>query len=466
MSTQLFKDIRFWILIAFLIRLVGITNPPLEAGHNWRQTTVTMVARNFSESDSNILHPQVDFAGEKTGITGMEFPVYNYLIYTANELFGYQHWYGRLINLIVSSIGIYFFFLLVHRYFNRDIAFWSSLILLFSVWFAFSRKIMPDTFSMSLVIASIYYATTYLRISGKWIHLGLYALLLLIGVLSKLPSGYILILFIPILYFERPPTRKVIVFVFTSSLIMLPVFWWYFIWVPYLVETYGFWHFFMGKNMVTGMKELIEHLPLTLSRFYDSALKIIGFAVFVLGAFQMFSRKDKRLQTIFFLGFGAFLVIMFKAGFTFSHHSYYVIPFVPIMALIAGSYISRIQYSFVRIFLALLIAIECIVSNLQDFRIPSRLETTYALEETLTKIGCQNELIFINSGDVPTPMYYAHRKGWIGYNGQIENSQFRDSLNSLGLKQIIILNEGFGTSTLLDLPILEKTDAFTIYSSH
>ena len=36
------KDIRFWIIFLFLLRLYGITNPPLEVGHNWRQTTVAM----------------------------------------------------------------------------------------------------------------------------------------------------------------------------------------------------------------------------------------------------------------------------------------------------------------------------------------------------------------------------------------------------------------------------------------
>ena len=74
-------DIRIWIVLFFCIRLIGITDPPLEIGHNWRQTTVTMVARNFLEVDNNIFLPRIDFAGEKTGISGMEFPFLKYLIY-------------------------------------------------------------------------------------------------------------------------------------------------------------------------------------------------------------------------------------------------------------------------------------------------------------------------------------------------------------------------------------------------
>ncbi|MCX6235324.1 MAG: hypothetical protein NT175_11520 [Bacteroidetes bacterium] len=33
-------DIRLWIILFFLLRLYGITNPPLESAHIWRQVTV------------------------------------------------------------------------------------------------------------------------------------------------------------------------------------------------------------------------------------------------------------------------------------------------------------------------------------------------------------------------------------------------------------------------------------------
>jgi hypothetical protein len=68
-------DIRPWILLLLLVRLIGITQPPLETAHHWRQTTVTMTARNFHEHGLDLLHPRVDMAGEKSGITGMEVPL-------------------------------------------------------------------------------------------------------------------------------------------------------------------------------------------------------------------------------------------------------------------------------------------------------------------------------------------------------------------------------------------------------
>jgi len=95
----------FWILIFFLIRLTGITNPPLETEHNWRQCFTAMIARNFLEQSPNILYPQIDMSGNQPGFIGSEFPLFNYIIFLAAKIFSYQHWYGRLINMIISSIS-------------------------------------------------------------------------------------------------------------------------------------------------------------------------------------------------------------------------------------------------------------------------------------------------------------------------------------------------------------------------
>ena len=46
-----YLKIEYIIGLFFLLRLIGITNAPLEIAHNWRQVTGLMVARNFLEVD-------------------------------------------------------------------------------------------------------------------------------------------------------------------------------------------------------------------------------------------------------------------------------------------------------------------------------------------------------------------------------------------------------------------------------
>lgn len=463
-ALPLFKDIRFWIVFFFLIRMYGITNPPLEVAHNWRQTTGTMVTRNFYEGSSNMLYPRIDFAGEKTGITGMEFPVLNYIDYLVSEIFGYQHWYGRLINLIVSSFGIWFFFRLLKRYFSQETAFNASIILLASIWFAYSRKIMPDTFATSLVIIGFYYAACFFEDQKRrWLHIMLFALFTLLGVLAKLPAGFLLVLYVLFIFNRQLSIHLKIAFFITSGIILAPIAWWYFSWVPYLVEKYEFWHFFMGKPISIGAKELVDNLGDGLKHFYDSALKFIGFGLFLIGLFFAFKKRNKLLLRILGLGFAAFLVIALKAGFTFTHHSYYIIPFVPIMALVAGYGVAGFQKNMVQIILLAAIILEGTLNQLHDFRLKEHELAFVKLESSLDQVSKRSDLIVVNTIDNPTPIYFAHRKGWVASNDELLNSSFRKDLQQKGCKYIVVLKRYLGGDLYLELPVALNTKDWVVY---
>jgi hypothetical protein len=50
------------------------------------------------------------------GVVGMEFPAIPYAIHLVSIPFGYDHWYGRLIVLIIVSMGSWYFFLLLRPF--------------------------------------------------------------------------------------------------------------------------------------------------------------------------------------------------------------------------------------------------------------------------------------------------------------------------------------------------------------
>ncbi len=460
---DIFTDIRFWIVVFFIVRLFHITNPPLEVSHNWRQTTVTMPARNFFEGDNNILLPKVDFAGEKTGITGMEFPLLNYLIYLASLVFGYAHWYGRLITLVVSSFGLWYFFKLLQKYFNSSLAFNATFILLFSVWFTYSRKIMPDTFSMSFVIAGIYYGSNYLDRQKNLKDLLLYFIFVLAGILSKLPSGYLLAIMFVFLVDKKIPLLNKSLFVCASLLIVFFVSAYYFYWVPFITKQYGFEHFFMGKGIVEGAKEIFSHLNKTFQKFYEAALGFTGFVVFISGLFVMIKRKQKNMLLVFCICFMSFLVIILKGGATFYNHTYYIVPFAPVMALICGYVISLVNNKKLAITFLALIAVECILVSNADFYIKEKNMAILDLEKDLDKFSKPTDLILINSGEVPTPIYFAHRKGWIDFNERIADNAYIMSLKEKKLKYIIILKKAFGNDITLPYKQLLTNVDYTIY---
>jgi 4-amino-4-deoxy-L-arabinose transferase-like glycosyltransferase len=457
------KDIRFWIFLFFIARLYGIWFPPIDIAHNWRQTTVTMVARNFLEIDPNPFYPRLDISGELTGITGMEFPLLNYLCYLLSILFGYQHWFGRLIVLAVSSFGLFYFYKLVKSYFEEKVAFNASIVLLFSIWFTYSRKIMPDTFSLSLILFALWHALNYFK-SLKPKHLVLYLLFLALGTLSKMPSAYLLVLLIHPFFDRSLALKNKIIFAASSIFTLSVCLSWYYIWVPYLNDTYKLKHFFMGKSMRIGAVELMQHLDQALNKFYEVALKFIAFAFLLFGLFSAVKNKNKTIAYILGLGFLGFLPIMLKGGFTFYHHSYYIIPFVPVMALISGYGIAQIKNEIFAKVVLVCIGIEGTLNHIDDFVLRDNYKPILTLETAMDKVSKPNELTIINSGAYPTPLYFAHRKGWVAFNGQIQNTVYVDSLVHLGLKHIVVMKHVFGDDMLLPYKEVYNDSAIRIYT--
>jgi len=429
-------DIRFWILLFFLVRLTGITNAPLEVGHNWRQSLTNMIARNYLVNGANILYPMIDMAGEKTGIIGSEFPLFNYLIYLVSSVFDYSHWYGRLINLSVSSLGLYFFYKLVKELFTKRIAFNSTIVLTVSIWFAFSRKIMPDTFSVSLVLIGLFYAYKYLE-NSKISYLIPFFVFCTIGMLCKIPAlSLFSVIAIPILI-KNINIRKKVVLLSLGALSLVIVSLWYFYWVPYLLKTYHYQLYF-PKGIIEGFLEIIPWLPEYLEKFYFSSLQsYLAFVCSLVGMILLIKNKYKTQA----LGIGLittiFILFTLKTGSVFPQHNYYIIPYTPVLALLAGYTISQIPIKYQYILLGLIVA-EGIVNQQHDFFVKENQLYKLELEQITEDIIPAEDLIIINGGPSPQDIYFSNRKGWTVSNEDIKNPPFLNSLISLGAQYLII----------------------------
>lgn len=434
-------DIRFWLLLFFLIRLIGITNPPLEIGHNWRQSLTNMVARNFYENGPDLLHPRIDMAGEKTGILGTEFPLFNYLIYLLSYLFNYTHWYGRIINLTVTTIGLFYYYKLIRGISTKEIAFSATIILSTSVWFAFARKIMPDTFSVSLVFIGLYFAWSYLK-SAKPLQLILFFLFSTLGMLCKIPALAIFSAISVVIFIKEIPTRRKILFYSVSALSVSIVAAWYFYWVPYLVKTYHYQLYF-PLGFKEGIQQILPLMSQFFMRFYFSALhSYIGFICVLIGIYYLVKSKDQLLKAALTIITLVFFTFIMKTGDGFPHHNYYIIPYAPVMALLAAYFVARIPLKYQYILLGI-IAIEGIANQQHSLFIPENKKYKLELEEITEAIIPKDDLIIINGGYSPQDMYFSHRKGWTIDNDKINEKGFIDSLTLLGAKFLVIDKSGF-----------------------
>lgn len=456
---RIFSRIEFWIILFFLIRMIGITNPPIEIGHSWRQVTGLMVTRNFIEVDANILYPRIDDNQGGTGIIGMEFPVLNYLYFLIAKIFGYTHWYGRLINLLMSSIGLFYFYKLVNKYFGHRHAFLSTLCLIGSIWFAFSRKMMPDTFCISLMFIGVFYGTEYLE-QGRKNNILLYIFFVSLAILSKIPAGIYLSVFIPLLINVKNSKRKWI-FCITSFIPLTLTYIWYFIWNPYLSVKYGIWYN-SGKAITTGFNEVISNLGLALEKFYFSSFNsYFFFTVFIIGLFLMVIKKKSTLIYLFVVVSIVFIIYIFKSGFYFYHHNYYIIPFVPIMALVAGYSISLIKTKWIFISVLSIGMIESIANQQNDFFMKKSEKYKLALETVADSISSKDDLIAINGNGNPQQIYLTHRKGWTCDDGQLLDSAFINYLYNKGCKFLFVNKHTCKES--INKRIVFDNDDFKVY---
>lgn len=453
------KDIRFWIILFFCIRLIGISNPPLETGHNWRQALTAMIARNFVETEANILYPRIDMAGNATGIIGSEFPFFNYFIYLCSLFFGYEHWYGRLINLLVSSFGILAFCRILEKLFTRNIAFNAGLVMLSSIWFAFSRKIMPDTFSVSLVLIGLNFLYDFL-LTGSKIKLTGYFIFCTLGMLCKIPALSLFSVISVLLLVGNIQAARKNSALLVGALSVMVVLVWYFYWVPFLVNNYHYQLYF-PKGLAEGFHEILPLTQQFFAKFYFDALSsFIALVFFLSGLYFLFKEQDKKIIAGFALMSFVFLLFTLKTGAVFPLHNYYIIPFVPIMAGMTGYGLSKVKTKYLPVFL-LLIACEGILNQQHDFFLSDKEYYKLTLENKMLQYTRKNDLIVINGGDSPQSMYFAHRKGWTVKEEDLQEPKLQE-LKTKGAA-FLVIDQHKTNKRFEQFPLVFKDADYLIY---
>ncbi len=439
-----FARIEFLVLALFALRLVGITNPPLETNHNWRQATGLMVARNFLEIDANPLYPRVDDSRGASGIIGMEFPTMNWLYFAAAKIFGYAHWYwyGRLLNLLVSSLGLLYFFKLLDQFFERKMALTATWLLGISIWFAFSRKMMPDTFCVSLAFAGLFHASQFLR-GRNLLNLVFYTFWMTLAVLTKIPAGIYLAV-LPLFVLAEKPGRGQVLALATASLVPLGLaYWWYFVWNPHLAAEFGNWYN-SGTSLVKGFGELLEHPNMTAKNFYFNAFhSFLAFGFFLAGLVLAWKQRAWRLLWPFGCLAFVFGVYVLKSGFFFYHHNYYIIPFVPPMALVAAYALSFLEKNWLFGLAIALVSLEAIRNQQPDFFNPENDLYKLRLEAIADQVSAKTDLIVVNGNGNPQQIYLAHRKGWTCDDGQLGDANFLAEVAKKGGKFVFANKHSF-----------------------
>ncbi len=412
------------------------------------------VARNFYTGGPDLLHPRIDENEGRSGIIGMEFPLMNAMVYVVAEMAGWDHWYGRLINLIVSSLGIWFFYLFLKKLFQPKIAFVTGILVLGSLWFSFARKTMPDTFSMAFMMISLYSALLYVK-NGNVLHLCAFLFLSAAGLLSKLPAG-IIWAFLIFVFLKRDFTlkRKLLLLVF-ATIPLIVAGWWYFSWCPYLSVTYGYW-FNDGNSVSDGLGQLMADPDAVLKRFgfdmFSGFVLSVSAIAAAIWSFIVVSWRMRVAAMVFGLAMGAYLL---KSGFFFVHHNYYALPLVPFFALALAFFLNRINVNWLTLTILVLGVTESIANQQHDFFIKESEAHKPEIEFVSAALSRQTDLIAVNGNGNPQLLYFSNRKGWVIHNEQVFDESFLTLLKAKGCRLLIV------DKTTLDTSLPWKPDLET-----
>jgi hypothetical protein len=113
----------------------------------------------------------------------------------------------------------------------------------------------------------------------------------------------------------------------------------------------------------------------------------------------------------------------------------------------------------------MLISIEGLLNQWNDFVIKPDEKALTHLETDLNKVSNHDDLIVINSNNVPTPMYFAHRKGWVTSNENLLDKLYLETLKEKGCEFILVLKNTFGEDIPLNKEILFENEHYKVYKN-
>ena len=461
---RLIFDPRFWVCLLFIAGLPTL-DMAFHGDHSWRQALTAIVARNFYEVSFNPFYPLYDICGETSpDLFATEFPFLQCLIALGYFIFGEEYWIARLVNWSVSCLGFWYFSRIVDKIVGAPVGLYAMLCLIGSIIVTFSRKLMPDTFSIFLVIIGTYYLWQFLENGNKWNLIGGWVLTTL-GILSKIPAMVLLsFLVVPFLKRELLLKRKSIL---VGGVMLTGVFvaGWYFYWMPHLQSLTQCPPLIYPSTLAEGWKALFETYPKEAwFRFeWNAFYGHIPLYLFFIGVGWSILQRQWSVLVAGFCYSILFFLFVLKTGNVFPTHTYYIIPYIPLMAYFIGNLLHQ---KWVPKLFSLAFAIGLTITPLyyakRDVNLFPNLPEL-KLNELLTEYGVAlDDLIMINNGwGNPSAMYYTKRRGWSVNNDILERYQWMTDYREAGLKYIVVDKRRYGK--ILPYSLLFENETFLIY---
>lgn len=320
------------LLFAFIVRLVGVTSPLLDA-QDWRQVDTASISWNFLHQSFDIFKPQLFYDGPFPNIVQLELQITPATIAVLSMIFGYSDTLARLVPITFSVVTVYLLFLLVERWFDTTVAFWAAIlysVMPLSVFF--TRTVQPESVTLFFLVGALYWTERLVNSKDSWTLRALVLFFLVMVPLSKLTAIFVFLPVLHIAWLRYRTSWGKYRWLITSMIVSVLLAATYYKWLEGVAE----------QRFVTGITE--KHLiPEILALFKDlSAARFLWHSVgqqiftpvgLVLAAVGLFQAWRNRLHPVLWSWLVATLVYAATIGAVIKYN-YYMTLLTPVYGII------------------------------------------------------------------------------------------------------------------------------------
>ncbi len=340
MNSSFFRCLIFTILLLGVCLLWGYQNILFyrpQSIHQWAQCDRASVAFNYYMNGFHFFKPQVHNISNGSGITGLEFPIINFLAAIGYALFGFHEYIYRLIVFLCLLSG------LINAYRLANLLLSNSIVAALPVYLLFASPVLAyygitflaDPVSLGLALSGWYYFFRWQEnkkartLITTIVFCSLASMIKISSLINPLAMAAFVFLNADGKTFAMIKVRVQQALPFL--IVIIPVLAWYF-YASWLNKTYESKVFMLEMRPVSSWEEFItiwkEIEQTWLWRFYPK----IYFIALLIGSVSIAAlpqKINKPLLTItllLYVGAISFFLLMFTQ---FRIHDYYIIPLMP-----------------------------------------------------------------------------------------------------------------------------------------
>ncbi len=318
----------------YLILHLPFVNLPPTGNHVWRQSNSLAIAKNYYEDGLNIIEPKIDKRYDGSGVTGTNFPLYEWVLAVNYKIWGFSHAVHRMYAMLITFLC----FLLVYLNFKSvnvqtgRLAAWIFLFNPLVFYYGFSA--LPDMMAILLVLAANYYIIAIVKNNSVFAKIAL-PICISLGLLIKFT--FIAWLAIPFLVLHSKKVKPQLPILIMLGLpAMIPVFMWYryanqltalaqgnveFVYYARMLSTFEGWSN-LFTNLLSAVPELFFGYP--------------GLILLLLGFIFGVARPNKgKIQWIYWVGALAMAITyLVSASHNLIDHDYYFLPLLGLLLVV------------------------------------------------------------------------------------------------------------------------------------